>query len=125
MPVSPNASFNTVTVCAKEMIRGGFSIEPLQRTNWVRAPRLLGWRDAWYLSGWTGKVATTASARIRDLGEVENFAAEHVSPSIGERLIRVVDALQDRKVPIEEVLLFDPMEAFPKRWQDLLKHAPD
>ena len=85
---------------------------------------LLGWRDAWYLSGWTGKVATTAPARIRDLGEVENFAAEHVSPSIGERLIRVVDALQDRKVPIEEVLLFDPMEAFPKRWQDLLKQLP-
>ena len=58
------------------------------------------------------------------MGEVENFAAEHVSPSIGERLIRVVDALQDRKVPIEEVLLFDPMEAFPKRWQDLLKLLP-
>ena len=39
MPVNPNASFNTVTVCANVMIRGGFSIEPLPRTNWVRAQR--------------------------------------------------------------------------------------
>lgn len=85
---------------------------------------LLGWRDAWYLNGWSGKAQPTSSARIRDLGDVDKFATKDVAPSIGERLTRVVDALQNRRAPIDEVLLLDPIEAFPKRWQDLLILLP-
>jgi hypothetical protein len=70
---------------------------------------LLGWRDAWYLNGWSGKTQPTSSARIRDLGDVEKFATKDVAPSIGERLARVVEALQNRRVPIDEVLLLDPI----------------
>ena len=85
---------------------------------------LLGWRDAWYLNGWSGKAQPGASARIRDLGDVETLAAEYVAPSIGQRLTCVIDAMQNRQTPIDRVLLLDPMEAFPKRWQELLSLLP-
>ncbi len=85
---------------------------------------LLAWRDSWYIHGWEGKILASASARIRDMEEVERHAPGHVAPSIGERLALVIDALLNRKVRIEEVVLFDPLEVFPKRWRDVLSHLP-
>ncbi len=85
---------------------------------------LLGWRDIWHLYGWNGCIETASSARLRDLSEVEKVAAGYVAPSVGERLSRVFDALHSRVVPIEVIELFDPVEAFPKRWQDILRILP-
>jgi hypothetical protein len=85
---------------------------------------LLAWRDSWHLHGWEGRVQPSAPARIQDIAVVERLAAGHVAPSIGERLALVIDALLNRKVAIEEILLFDPLGAFPKRWRDVLSLLP-
>jgi hypothetical protein len=84
------------------------------------AATLLGWRDLWHLHGWTGVLYQAASMRLRDMGEVEQLAVETVSPSHGERLALVMKTMQIRRPAIEQVVLSDPLAAFPYRWREVL-----
>lgn len=88
------------------------------------AATLLGWRDLWHLHGWSGKFEETESARLRDLGEVEQLAAGAVAPSVGERLARVLAVMQHRRPAIERIILEEALNAFPRRWQEVLTHLP-
>jgi RecB family exonuclease len=88
------------------------------------AATLLGWRDLWHLHGWTGVLDQAASMRLRDMGQVEQLAVETVSPSLGERLALVLRAMQVRRPAIDEVVLADPLAAFPFRWREVLAQLP-
>lgn len=96
-----------------------FGIDPIGT-----AAALLSWRDLWYLLGWDGKLPSGAGPRITDLAEVESSARMLLFPSVGERLIAVADSLSERRCRIESVELVDPIEAFPKRWQEVLEKLP-
>ena len=88
------------------------------------ASTLLSWRDRWYLHGWDGSIPEAAGLRLRDMADVETSARLQVPPSMGERLAGVSETLKQRKTSIKEVLLLDPLEDFPKRWQQILEQLP-
>ena len=88
------------------------------------AATLLGWRDLWHLHGWQGELDQAASTRVRDMGAVEQLALETVAPSLGERLELVLKAIQVRRPAIEQVVLADPLAAFPLRWREVLVQLP-
>ncbi len=96
-----------------------FGIDPIGTSA-----SLLSWRDSWYLHGWSGKLPSGAGVRIADIAAVETAARSLLVPSIGERLIRVAKALSVQQSRIESVELVDPMEAFPKRWREVLAKLP-
>jgi RecB family exonuclease len=85
---------------------------------------LLSWRDDWYLHGWNGDLPSGAGVRIADMAAVECNARNLLFPSLGERLIQVAEFLSRQQSKIESVELVDPMEAFPKRWRDVLAKLP-
>ena len=85
---------------------------------------LLSWRDTWYLHGWNGEAPSVSGIRIADMAAVETAARSLVVPSIGERLVRVAELLSKQQSKIESVELVDPMEAFPKRWREVLLKLP-
>lgn len=85
---------------------------------------LLSWRDAWYLHGWNGELPTGAGVRIADIAGVEAAARSLLVPSIGERLVHVAECLSRQQTKIDSVELVDPMDAFPKRWREVLAKLP-
>ena len=88
------------------------------------AASLLSWRDEWYLHGWNGKFPSGASLRTADMAAVEEVALKLLFPSLGERLVKVAETLSLRQSKIETVELVDPIEAFPKRWREVLEKLP-
>lgn len=84
------------------------------------AAALLKWRDEWRLAGWDGKASEGWPQRLVDMADVEH-AAVRVAPGEGERLALVAERLETRQVPIEKVLLLEPLEAFPARWRNVLQ----
>lgn len=81
---------------------------------------LLGWRDFWHLHGWNGGVGTLSEPRLIDLCAVEVFAQSAVGVSIAERLGNVLEEMRRRAPAIGAVYLYDPLEAFPPKWRDVL-----
>ncbi len=101
-----------------------FALDPLGT-----AACLLAWRDEWALHSWAGAcwaelLPPDAPARLRDLAAVEQLARVKVSPGVGARLGQVLAALQVRKPDINSVILLDPLEVLPQRWQDVLAALP-
>ena len=96
-----------------------FGIDPIGVS-----PALLSWRDEWHLHGWNGVLPAGAGGRIADMAAVEEIARTLLFPSLGERLVHVADSLARQQSKIERVELVDPMEAFPKRWRDVLAKLP-
>ena len=88
------------------------------------AATLLGWRDLWHLHGWNGNLTTARSRRLQDLSDVEIETAAILDSGIGERLSMVSEAMVACRSAIDEIELLDPMEAFPRRWQDVLAQLP-
>jgi len=85
---------------------------------------LLEWRDFWRLHGWESGMGAVSSIRLRDMGDVEKIAIATVAPSIGDRLALVCATMARRKTAIAEVEIIDPIEAFPRRWRDILVNLP-
>ena len=88
------------------------------------AALLLDWRDAWHLHGWNGLIPESAANRLRDMADTEVDASMRVAPGIGERLGRVLAALESRQTGIREIALVDPVEAFPLAWRRVLQRLP-
>lgn len=88
------------------------------------AATLLAWRDAWYLQGWDGSFSSSVSPRLKDIGDVEAVAKRHLAPSTGERLEAVLQALEECCPAIQALCLYDPLDAFPARWQAVLRKLP-
>ena len=68
------------------------------------AATLLGWRDKWYLHGWSGEIEAT-DGRLADLAAVELISINKVSPSEGERLVMIRHVMEQRKPAISKVAL--------------------
>ncbi len=96
-----------------------FEIDPIGASA-----SLLSWRDQWHLYGWNGESPSGAGGRIADMVAVEKIARNYVFPSIGERLAQVTECLSRQQSKIEQIELVDPIEAFPKRWQEVLARLP-
>ena len=96
-----------------------FGIDPIGTSA-----SLLSWRDTWYLHGWNGEVPSGAGVRLADMAAVENAARNLLFPSVGERLVRVVESLSRQQSKIESVELVDSAEALPKRWREVFEKLP-
>jgi hypothetical protein len=81
---------------------------------------LLRWRDALFMAGWDGRVHASFARRLADLAAVEAVVPDEVKCSTGERLRRVVAALESRSVPIESLRVVDSETSFPLAWRRLL-----
>lgn len=86
------------------------------------ARTLLAWRSQWYEHGWSGRFAGPVSKRLSDMAEVETLARERVPLTHGQRLARVLGAL-DRGLThgIERIVLHDDAQELPARWRVLLE----
>ena len=96
-----------------------FGIDPIGASA-----SLLSWRDDWYLHGWNGELPSGSGVRIADMAAVEGTARSLLFPSIGERLVHVAESLARQQSKIESVELVDPLDAFPKRWREVLAKLP-
>ena len=96
-----------------------FGIDPIGTSA-----SLLVWRDAWHLHGWNGESPPGAGVRIADMAAVEVAARSLLFPSIGERLARVAQFLERQQSSIEGIELVDRLDAFPKRWREVLAKLP-
>jgi RecB family exonuclease len=85
------------------------------------ARTLLQWRDHWYLAGWTGTFADETPARLKDMAQIEAFAADAVEPGLGQRIQRVIRLLSDNPVPVGSITLRDDLADFPHLWQRLIE----
>ncbi|CAE6723223.1 PD-(D/E)XK nuclease family protein [Candidatus Nitrotoga fabula] len=84
------------------------------------AATLLKWRDDWVLHGWNGTAVSGAPHRVTDMADIEKLAVRMVDAGVSQRLIAVVNALQNRSVPIDSVSLVEHIEVFPSLWQKVL-----
>lgn len=96
-----------------------FGIDPIGTSA-----SLLSWRDTWHLHGWNGQSPPAAGVRMTDMAAVESAARELLFPSIGERLARVAEFLARQQSNIDGIELVDPLDAFPKRWREVLAKLP-
>lgn len=85
------------------------------------AQALLAWRDSWYLHGWDGGQFATHLPRLRDMQDIEQSLAGRLSPSVGERLLAVEQALAIRRPPFDGVVCVDLIADWPLRWQCVLQ----
>lgn len=96
-----------------------FGIDPIGTSA-----SLLSWRDAWHLHGWSSPPPSGAGIRISDVAAVERATGGLLFPSVGERLAEVVRSLDKQDCKIDSVELVDSIEAFPKRWREVLAKLP-
>lgn len=96
----------------------------LQADEMGTAAALLAWRDEWHLAGWDGKASEGWPSRLGDMAAVEAAAAGRIACGEGERLALVADRIAKRRIPIEKVLVLEPLAAFPLRWRSVLAQLP-
>src|SRR3546814_1483 len=82
---------------------------------------LLRWRDGLFISGWDGRGNAAFGRRVADLVAVEAMVSDEIRCSTGERLQRVMAALESRSVPVESLHVFDSEPSFPLAWRRLLR----
>ncbi|HEX7038333.1 MAG TPA: PD-(D/E)XK nuclease family protein [Pseudomonadales bacterium] len=93
-----------------------FQVDPINVTA-----TLASWREQWYEAGWTGAFPAGLPARLTDLADVERLARERVPPCVGQRLARVLDALETRRTQIETLVLHGDPAALPLLWRCVLE----
>ena len=98
---------------------GRFYAESLKQDEFGVARTLLQWRDTWYEAGWDGGgFEVDDSSRLLDMGTVEGTAAADVPPGTGQRVQRVLSALEGTSLNVS-VSLLDPVNTFSKVWQQV------
>jgi RecB family exonuclease len=121
---APTVSFTARMVpylnCLREYDDGSrFYSASLAKDEFGVAGALLNWRDTWYEAGWDGDgFEPGASQRLLDMAEVEKAAADRVPQGLGQRVQRVLAALDDARLDVE-VTLLDPPDVFPNIWRQL------
>lgn len=88
------------------------------------AAALLSRRDELYMGLWDFKTQPKMPTRLLALAELEQLLAIAVplslSPGFAERFVRVLKALEEERIlPLQEVLLNEPLELLPPHWQQL------
>ncbi len=92
-----------------------FDVDPVNVTR-----TLLDWRDAWFEHGWQGRWPATVPRRLADLADVERAAADRVPLGRGQRVQRVLAALEGRRPQVERVEVVDALHTVPATWRALL-----
>ncbi|TVQ96862.1 MAG: PD-(D/E)XK nuclease family protein [Desulfovibrionales bacterium] len=101
-----------------------FYSKSFEADAWATANELLGWRDALVFGGWDGKAIQGMSARLVDLVDVESLEQPALSPGIGERLQRVVSALEGATaghLGISSLDLVEPEQEWPLPWRNVFQ----
>ena len=101
---------------ADRFYHASFAVDPI---NVGRT--LLNWRATLYEHGWDGRFAAAAPQRLRDLADVEALAMARVPLNRGQRVRRVVAALEHARVPIERIELHDEPAELPLAWRALVE----
>ena len=99
----------------KQFYYRSFAVDPFNV-----AKTLLQWRDTWYEGEWSGQFKKKVSPRLQAMAAVETLAKSKVSFGFGQRLQRVLVALQQQHTQINEVILLDPLTDFSSLWQHIL-----
>jgi hypothetical protein len=85
------------------------------------ARTLLGWRARWHETGWRGNFDGPVSRRLADMADVERRARHAVPLDAGQRLQRILSALDSGlATQIERIVLHDEPDAFPPAWRAVL-----
>lgn len=120
----PEISFTSRMVqylsCLKELDGPHrFYHKSLQQDEFGVASTLLQWRDTWFEAGWQGgEIGDDDTPRLVDMQELEKLALDRVPVGLGQRVQRVLFALQEQKLEVT-LLLRDPADVFPTVWQQL------
>ena len=85
------------------------------------ARTLNDWRQRWYLHGWDGTFPADVEPRLGDMAAVESLAAERVPPGIGQRLRRILELLDHRRVQVRDVELLDHLGDLPLMWRRVVE----
>lgn len=88
------------------------------------AETLLNWRDTWLMGGWDGQALAGAPKRLQDMADIEAVARTTLAAGTAERVLAVLQALQDRSPGIERVALLGSLEDLPYLWRELLNRLP-
>lgn len=99
---------------------GRFFHDSLAADEVGAAARLLQWRDEWILGGWTGAAPAGGPPRLADMAAVEQIAARLLPAGEGERLSAVLRRLDERRVPLSEIILLEDQQLFPALWRRVL-----
>jgi hypothetical protein len=85
------------------------------------ARTLLAWRAAWHEHGWAGAFAAPVSRRLADMAAVETLAHDRVPLDAGQRLERVLAALDDGLVTgIDRIVLHCEQAELTPLWRTVL-----
>lgn len=86
------------------------------------ARTLLRWRRLWHEAGWRGGFEGGVTRRLADMAELERIAAARVPLDAGQRLQRILEALDaGLTAQIENIVLHDELDAFPPAWRAVLE----
>jgi hypothetical protein len=95
----------------------------LKVDRWATATELLSRRDELRLGGWDERESDWLPPLLRDMARVATATTLRF-PDPATRVQRVLAALDAGQVlPAHRILLFDAIENWPPRWQDLLRRV--
>ena len=104
------------TDAASRFFHASFTLDPINVSR-----TLLEWRATLYEFGWDGGFPSDAPTRLRDMSDVETLASMRVPLCRGQRVRRVVAALDELATQIERVELLDDIGELPPVWRTLLQ----
>jgi len=106
--------------CLKEAnLESRFYFRSMELDELGVARRLLHWRDKWYEAGWDGTPFDNANQRLNDIADVEQLARSKVALNAGQRIQRVLTALENCTIDIK-VSTIDHIDVYPSTMQQLL-----
>jgi hypothetical protein len=115
---SIDTSFTTRLVqyhkCLKQILTPTrFYYRSFMENEFASTRTLLQWRDELYLGGWNGKFELGASARLMDIVDAEVFAKPTVDLNTGQRITRIIAALQSNKIQVSKLTISDDRSLLP------------
>jgi len=91
-----------------------FFKKSLESDAWSSAKQMLDWRDALVLAGWTGKLDSSFSDKLKALALLENAFPDDLKNGLGDRLQRILKSLDSSPhIHIESISTFDALDSFP------------
>lgn len=104
----------------KRFYHRSFRADPL-----AVARTLLAWRAVWHEHGWPGVFNGPVSRRLEDMAAAETLARERVPLTHGQRLHRVLNALDRGLDPrLDRIVLHCERAELPLAWQAVLARFP-
>lgn len=107
-----------------------FFEESFQADRFATAAALLNWRDDLVLAGWDFRPGSDCPTRLADFAGLESVFLKKINnPELGasaygfaDRCARVFDWLPLRQLPVEKIILYEPLELQPPFVRRLISH---